>query len=141
MIKERLSEFLIGFIFGSGLLLSGMSDPAKVKAFLDVLGLWDPSLLFVMGGAVIIAFFGFRQAAKRGSGRFGRVIMLSDSKSIDLPLILGSAIFGIGWGLSGFCPGPALVAVGAGDMQAVSFVIAMLGGLAAGRALQSLKTR
>lgn len=141
MIKERISEFLIGFIFGSGLLVSGMADPAKVKGFLDLFGSWDPSLAFVMAGAVIVAFFGFRTAKKHGSGRFGRVIMLTDLKSIDVTLIVGSAIFGIGWGLSGFCPGPALVAFGAGDVQAFLFVIAMIAGLAIEWGYRTLKPR
>lgn len=114
MIRQ-ISEFLIGLVFGFGLLLSGMTDPGKVIGFLDVGGLWDPSLAFVMGGAVVISFFAFRIARGWPASLFGRVIMLTDLKTIDFRLVVGSALFGIGWGLSGFCPGPAIVSLGTGE--------------------------
>jgi len=126
---RRLSEFLIGLIFGIGLMISGLTDPSKVKGFLDIAGNWDPSLAFVMGGAVIVSFAAFRLAAKRRESLFGRVIMLNDTKPIDVKLIAGSVIFGIGWGLSGFCPGPAIVSLGNGEWKAAIFVAAMAGGM------------
>jgi uncharacterized membrane protein YedE/YeeE len=122
----RFSEFAIGLLFGIGLILGGMTNPAKIIGFLDFFGTWDPSLAFVMGGAVTIAFFAFRLAKGRSSSLLGRVIVLDDMKRIDAKLITGSAIFGIGWGLSGFCPGPALVSLGTGEWKTVLFVIAML---------------
>ena len=128
---RRFSEFFVGLLFGLGLIASGMTDPGKVIGFLDITGLWDPSLAFVMGGAVLVGFFAFRFAKMRGASLFGRVIVLSDSQSIDGRLVIGSLIFGVGWGLSGFCPGPAIVSVGAGEWKAVLFVIAMGAGMAA----------
>jgi len=122
---RRVSEFAVGLIFGLGLIVSGMTDPSKVLGFFNVTGAWDPSLAFVMGGAVIIGFFAFRHARDMKASLFGRVIMLNDSKAIDLRLVAGSVIFGIGWGLSGFCPGPAIVSLGAGQSAALIFVVAM----------------
>lgn len=134
---RRLSEFLIGLLFGIGLLVSGMTNPAKVIGFLDIAGSWDPSLMFVMGGAVVIGIFGFRIAKARRESLFGRVISLNDFKTIDASLIVGAAIFGVGWGLSGFCPGPAIAALGTGEWKAVLFVVAM----ALGMGLQALYER
>lgn len=128
MIK-RVSEFLVGLIFGFGLLLSGMTDPAKVIGFLNVTGAWDPSLAFVMGGAVLLSFFAFRISRNWKSSLLGRVIILSDLKMIDIKLIIGSAIFGIGWGLSGFCPGPAIASLASGEIKSFIFVAAMLIGM------------
>jgi uncharacterized protein len=122
---RRVSEFAVGLIFGLGLIVSGMTDPSKVLGFFNVTGAWDPSLAFVMGGAVIIGFFAFRHARDMKASLFGRVIMLNDSKAIDLRLVAGSVIFGIGWGLSGFCPGPAIVSLGTGQSAALIFVVAM----------------
>ncbi len=126
---RRISEFLVGLIFGSGLLLGGMTNPAKVIGFLDLTGNWDPSLAFVMGGAVVIGFFAFRMAKGRKQSLFGRVILLNDLKPIDLKLIAGSVIFGVGWGLSGFCPGPAIASLGTGEWKAGLFVAAMVIGM------------
>jgi uncharacterized membrane protein YedE/YeeE len=126
---RRISEFLIGLVFGSGLLLGGMTDPSKVKGFLDITGIWDPSLAFVMGGAVIVSAIAFRYAKPLKQSLFGRVIMLGDLKAIDLKLVGGSMIFGIGWGLSGFCPGPAIASLGTGEWKAALFVLAMAGGM------------
>lgn len=128
MIK-RVGEFLVGLIFGFGLLLSGMTDTAKVIGFLNVTGAWDPSLAFVMGGAVLLSFFAFRVSRNWRSSLFGRVIILSDLKMIDMKLIIGSAIFGIGWGLSGFCPGPAIASLASGEIKSFIFVAAMLIGM------------
>lgn len=129
MMIKRVSEFLVGLIFGFGLLLSGMTDPAKVIGFLNVTGAWDPSLAFVMGGAVLLSFFAFRISRNWKSSLLGRVIILSDLKMIDIKLIIGSAIFGIGWGLSGFCPGPAIASLASGEIKSFIFVAAMLIGM------------
>jgi len=133
-LTRRISEYLVGLPFGAGLILGGMTNPSKVIGFLDFLGMWDPSLAFVMGGAVVISFLAFRGAKQREFSLFGRVIMLDDSKSIDLRLLLGSALFGIGWGISGFCPGPAIASLGTGEWKVFLFVIAMMiGSWVAGR--------
>jgi len=127
---QRISEFLAGLIFGLGLLVSGMTDPSKVLGFLDVAGSWDPSLMFVMGGGVGVAMVGFYIAQKRNTTLFGGVLHWPEIKHIDPSLVMGSLLFGIGWGLAGFCPGPALVSMAAGQDKAVVFVLAMLAGMA-----------
>lgn len=126
---HRLSEFLIGLVFGLGLLLSGMTDPGKVLGFLDLFGQWDPSLAFVMGGAILVGFFAFALAKKRTSNFLGGALSLPKSTVIDKRLVLGSLLFGAGWGLAGFCPGPALVSMAAGQEKALIFVAAMLIGM------------
>ncbi len=118
-----------GLVFGLGLILSGMTDPGKVIGFLDVAGRWDPSLAFVMGGAVLVGFFAFGLAGKRARTFLGGAMHLPHNRDIDKRLVAGSAVFGIGWGLAGFCPGPALVSFGAGHEKAAVFVAAMLGGM------------
>jgi len=129
MTMKTIGEFLVGLVFGFGLLLSGMTDPAKVIGFLNVTGVWDPSLAFVMGGAVLLSFFAFRISRNWSSSLLGRVIILSDSKYIDAKLVLGSALFGIGWGLSGFCPGPAITSLASGEIKLFIFVAAMMIGM------------
>lgn len=126
---RRLSEFFVGLIFGGGLIISGMTNPAKVIGFLDISGAWDASLMMVMGGAVLVGLFGFRIAKARRESIFGRVINLDNSKPIDVPLVAGAAVFGVGWGLAGFCPGPAIVSLGTGEAKAVVFLIAMIAGM------------
>jgi uncharacterized membrane protein YedE/YeeE len=134
-----LLQFAIGLIFGIGLLVSGMSNPAKVLNFLDLAaiakGSWDPSLMFVMLGAVATTFIGFRLVLKRQRPLLGDAFHLPASNDLDPRTIVGPAIFGIGWGLAGFCPGPAFVALGYGTFASVLFVIAMMIGMAAARAL------
>lgn len=120
---------LSGTIFGFGLILAGMANPAKVLAFLDLAGLWDPSLTFVMGGAILIGLISFTFAKKRTLSLLGHPMHLPTSKTIDRRLVLGSLIFGIGWGIAGICPGPALVLLGIGSLKAVVFVVAMLVGM------------
>lgn len=128
-MKQRISELLIGLVFGLGLILSGMSNPEKVLGFLDLAGNWDPSLAFVMGGGVIVAFIAFTLAKKRTQAFFGDALRLPTAKQIDKKLLIGSLLFGAGWGLAGFCPGPALVSVGAGYSQALILVVAMIVGM------------
>jgi uncharacterized protein len=125
-----LASFLTGLLFGVGLIVSGMTDPSKIIGFLDLAGAWDPSLAFVMGGAVLVSAAGFRLAERRPTSFLGGMRQLPGTRGIDARLVAGSAVFGAGWGLGGFCPGPALVALGAGYDKAVVFVIAMLAGMA-----------
>jgi uncharacterized membrane protein YedE/YeeE len=136
---QRLSEFLVGLIFGIGLILSGMTDPAKVLGFLDLFGLWDPSLAFVMGGAILVGVFAFALAKKRSTNMLGGAMQLPTANQVDKRLILGSLAFGAGWGLAGFCPGPALVSLGAGEIKAAVFVLAMLAGMLAFEVLERLR--
>lgn len=123
------AAFAAGLVFGFGLLLSGMTDPGKVIGFLDVAGAWDPSLAFVMGGALLVAFFAYRLAGRRGTTFLGDALRLPQRRDVDLRLVAGSVVFGIGWGLAGFCPGPAVVSLGAGHAEAAVFVAAMLAGM------------
>jgi len=125
------SAFAAGLVFGSGLVISGMANPAKVLGFLDLAGAWDPSLALVMAGAVAVAAVAFALAGSRASTMLGAPLALPATRDIDRRLVLGSLAFGIGWGLVGFCPGPALVALGAGKLKAIAFVAAMLAGMLA----------
>ena len=131
-----LWSLLAGLIFGYGLVISGMSNPAKVMNFLDIAGIpsgrWDPSLAFVMAGAVAVAFAGFRALRGRKKPAFGDTFHLPTRTAIDMPLIAGSALFGIGWGLSGFCPGPALTSIVSFAPGALVFVVTMIAGLTLG---------
>ena len=126
---HRLSEFFVGLLFGWGLLISGMTDPSKVIGFLDLAGSWDPSLAMVMGGAITVGFFAFGTAKKRTSNFFGGALHLPTSSDIDKRLLLGSLLFGAGWGLAGFCPGPGIVSMADGQPKAVVFVAAMIAGM------------
>lgn len=126
---QRLSEFVVGLLFGLGLMLSGMTDPGKVLGFLDLFGAWDPSLALVMGGAIAVGFFAFALARKRTSNFFGGFLHLPTSNQIDRRLVIGGLVFGAGWGLAGFCPGPALVSMASGQTKGAVFVVAMLAGM------------
>ena len=126
---SRATPFLVGLLFGLGLCLSGMTSPAKVLGFLDLAGAWDPSLAFVMGGAVAVAFVAFRIAVRRGSTLSGRPLHLPEVRATDARLVAGSLIFGVGWGLAGLCPGPAIVDVGFLDGHAALFVLFMAAGM------------
>ena len=128
-MKNRFSEFVVGLVFGLGLIVSGMTDPGKVQGFLDLAGLWDPSLAFVMGGAIAVGIFAFALAKKRTRSVLGGIMHLPSAKDIDRRLVIGSLVFGAGWGLAGFCPGPAIVSAGAGQPKALVFVLAMLAGM------------
>lgn len=131
-----LTSFLVGLIFGTGLILSGMANPAKVLGFLDLAGRWDPSLAFVMAAAIAVATVGFALAKRRTTSLLGLNMTLPAARRIDGRLIGGSVIFGAGWGIAGFCPGPALVALGMGQVKAVIFVASMLAGMAVFEALE-----
>lgn len=125
----HFTAFLSGLIFGLGLILSGMANPAKVQNFLDITGNWDPSLAFVMIGAIAVGLIGFSLAKKRETSLLGKPVQLPTSTRIDRQLVIGSSLFGIGWGLAGICPGPALVTLSAGVAPALIFVISMLFGM------------
>jgi uncharacterized protein len=130
------NAFLCGLVFGLGLILSGMANPAKVLGFLDLAGHWDPSLAFVMAGAIAVATLGFLLARKRRVSVLGAPMQLPTATRIDVRLVGGSLLFGAGWGLAGFCPGPALVNAGSGEPRAWIFVAAMLAGMALHAALE-----
>jgi uncharacterized protein len=134
-----LIQFAIGLVFGLGLLISGMSNPAKVLNFLDLAaigtGSWDPSLMFVMIGAVVTAFIGFRLVLKWPQPILARTFHLPPRRDLDVRIFTGPAIFGIGWGLAGLCPGPAFVALGYGSSAPILFMISMMIGMAGARAL------
>lgn len=121
---------LVGLLFGIGLIVSGMTDPAKVIGFLDLAGTWDPSLGFVMGGAILVGVFAFGAARKRERSLLGAPMRLPTATVIDRGLVLGSLAFGAGWGLAGYCPGPALASLAAGGAKPLLFTLAMLAGMA-----------
>ncbi|MGB2832832.1 MAG: DUF6691 family protein [Methylotenera sp.] len=143
-MKKRLSNttalivaLLSGLIFGLGLILAGMANPAKVLAFLDLAGLWDPTLALVMGGAIAVGFVAFRIAGKRSSSFLGLPMNIPTSRIIDKRLVIGSLVFGIGWGLVGICPAPAFVLLGAGSIKGLVFLVAMLVGMGIFELLES----
>ncbi|MFB0935384.1 MAG: YeeE/YedE family protein [Propionivibrio sp.] len=124
-----LLSLLAGLVFGLGLLISGMTDPAKVLGFLDLAGLWDPSLALVMVGAIAVGLVAFTVVKKRTLSLLGLPVHLPTARQIDRRLIAGGLTFGVGWGLAGICPGPAVVLVGSGDARGLIFVGAMLAGM------------
>ena len=126
---HRVIEFAVGLLFGIGLLLSGMTDPGKIKGFLDLIGPWDPSLALVMGGAVAVGVGAFALARRRTRTWLGGPTLLPTRGDVDRDLVVGNSVFGLGWGLAGFCPGPAVVALGGGHWQAAVFVVAMVAGM------------
>lgn len=128
-MKFSLASLFAGLVFGLGLIVSGMANPEKVLGFLDIAGLWDPSLAFVMGGAIMVGVVAFAVARKRTLSFLGYHMKMPSSTHIDKRLILGGLMFGIGWGIAGFCPGPGLVALGAGEIKAAVFVAAMVAGM------------
>ena len=138
---HRITEFFVGLLFGLGLILSGMTDPSKVLGFLDLFGAWDPSLAFVMGGAIAVGFFAFALARKRATNFLGGALHLLKSNQIDKRLVLGGLTFGAGWGLAGFCPGPSIVSMAAGEIKAVVFVAAMVAGMVIFEVVESMSSR
>lgn len=126
---QILMALILGLIFGLGLIISGMTNPSKVIGFLDIFGRWDPSLALVMVGAISIAFVGFRYSAKQSRSVFGYDISLPTKSQPDRKLIIGSLVFGAGWGLAGFCPGPALTSLLSGGIKPLAFTAAMVVGM------------
>lgn len=131
------AQFLIGLLFGSGLVVAGMSNPEKVLNFLDIAAIatdsWDPSLAIVMAAGVAVTFLGYKLVLRRKRPVFDTRFHLPHARDINVPIVVGPAVFGIGWGLAGFCPGPAFTAVGTGSLHAVLFVLAMMAGMVAAR--------
>ena len=125
-VSRALVALLVGAVFGVGLALAQMTDPLKVLGFLDVAGAWDASLLFVLGGAVLVAAIGFRLALRRAEPQFDARFRLPATRSVDVTLVVGAAIFGVGWGLGGYCPGTAVASLGFGNVEALWVVPAML---------------
>ena len=129
-ILEIASALATGMLFSAGLMVSGMVNPAKVQGFLDLFGRWDPSLALVMAAAVGVGLAGFRWTSVRAQSALGLPMHLPSNRSVDRRLIVGAVVFGIGWGLAGFCPGPAVVALAGGSFKAILFVLSMLAGMA-----------
>lgn len=126
---RKIIAFISGLIFGLGLIIAGMANPAKVLGFLDLFGRWDPSLALVMLGTIATAFLPMQWAQRANTSLSGEPMDLPGNRQIDRRLVIGALIFGTGWGVAGFCPGPALVALGTGMPQALLFVVAMLAGM------------
>lgn len=126
---QILVAAIVGLVFGLGLIISGMANPSKVLNFLDLTGRWDPSLAFVMGGAILVGLMAFRFTTRRTKSLLGDPMRLPTAQHIDRRLVLGGLAFGVGWGLAGFCPGPALVSLASGHAKAVVFTIAMVTGM------------
>jgi uncharacterized protein len=126
---QILSALMVGLVFGIGLIVAGMTNPAKVQGFLDLTGNWDPSLAFVMGGAILVGLVAFRFAGKRERSLLGEAMRLPTATAIDRRLVLGGLAFGAGWGLAGFCPGPALASLATGGIKPLIFSAAMLAGM------------
>ena len=132
---------LTGLVFGTGIAISGMMNPAKVLNFFDVAGTWDPSLAFVMGGALVVAFIGYRLTWRRAAPVFGGRFQIPTTSVIDRRLVGGSALFGIGWGIAGFCPGAAIPALGTGRWEVALFVLAVIAGFVLRRRLPSAQRK
>lgn len=140
-MQRLLLAGLLGLIFGTGIAVSGMINPAKVLNFFDIAGTWDSSLVLVMGSALTVTFIGYRLVFRRDQPVLDQQFHLPTKKELDVPLIAGSAVFGIGWGIAGFCPGGAIPALGLGDISAFGFVGAMIVGILAARSLRPLLTK
>jgi uncharacterized protein len=136
-MAKLIVSLILGVIFGLGIAISGMIDPSKVINFFDIAGTWDPSLAFVMGGGLAVSLIGYRLVLGRGKPLLADAFPLPALKSIDAPLVLGSGLFGIGWGLSGFCPGGSIPALGIGRIEPFLFVGGMIVGMAVARTLQA----
>ena len=132
------TTYIIGLIFGLGILIGGMASPAKVLNFFDFAGTWDPSLAFVMGGAVIVTFIGYRMVLGRPAPVMAQKFHLPSNPTIDAKLVGGSLLFGIGWGIAGFCPGGALPALGTGQIEVFIFIGALIAGIFAAKGLGAM---
>jgi uncharacterized membrane protein YedE/YeeE len=135
--RHLMPAIVAGTLFGAGLTVSGMTDPQRVRGFLDLFGQWDPTLAFVMGGAVLVMAFAWQLRKRLGHPLFAEKFVLPDRSDLDARLILGSALFGIGWGLGGLCPGPAIASLALAPAAMLPFVLAMLAGMAIHRLLSS----
>lgn len=133
-----VSAYLIGLVFGVGIAISGMANPAKVLNFFDVAGSWDPSLILVMGGALVVTFIGYRMVLRRPAPLIDLKFHLPDNSRIDARLLGGAAVFGVGWGIAGFCPGGALPALGTGRIDVFAFVAALIAGIFVAKGLMAL---
>ena len=140
-MNHAIIAFITGVLFALGLGISGMTDPAKVIGFLDVTGAWNPSLTLVMGGGVLVYFVAFRRITRRSAPLFGGKFGIPSRRDLDPKLLAGSALFGIGWGLGGYCPGPALTSAATGAAAPLTFVAAMLLGMAAHSAYNKALSR
>ena len=138
---KLIATYFIGLIFGVGISISGMANPAKVLNFFDIAGTWDPSLIFVMGGALITTFIGYRLVFGRAAPVMAGKFSLPTSRVVDAKLVGGSAVFGVGWGIAGFCPGGALPALGTGRWEVFAFVAAVVVGILLAKFLQTLGGR
>ena len=140
-MQRVVSAAAIGLVFGIGIVISGMANPSKVLNFFDVFGPWDPSLLLVMASALVVTFVGYRFVLRRPAPAFDRTFHVPTKRDLDVPLIAGSALFGIGWGLAGFCPGGAIPALGSGEPGPLIFVAAMIGGILGANVLRAAFAR
>lgn len=136
---KNISGLLAGLVFGIGLTLSQMLNPAKVLAFLDILGNWDPSLAFVMGGALIVTAIGYRLVWQRKKPAFADRFQVPGNRTIDTRLAIGAIMFGIGWGLVGLCPGPAIAALTVGGLPIIGFMAAMIAGMIAYEGIKAIQ--
>jgi uncharacterized membrane protein YedE/YeeE len=137
---KLIATYLIGLVFGTGIAISGMANPAKVLNFFDIVGTWDPSLIFVMGGALVTTFIGYKLVFGRTAPVFESGFSVPTNRTIDARLIGGSAVFGIGWGIAGFCPGGALPALGTGRWEVFAFTAALIAGIFLAKFIQSTGT-
>jgi uncharacterized protein len=128
-VRNIAAGLITGFLFGLGLCVASMTDPAVIQGFLDIAGDWNPTLVFVMAGGVVVTFVGYRMIFPRGRPLWAGKFLLPSASAIDRPLLVGAAIFGIGWGLAGYCPGPAVVSLASGRLEIFLFVLAMLVGM------------
>lgn len=135
-MMRLIGSYIIGLVFGIGISISGMANPAKVVNFFDIAGIWDPSLAFVMGGALIVTFIGYTYVLKRPAPLLDGTFHLPTRKDLDVQLLGGSIVFGVGWGIAGFCPGGALPALGTGVSDVFVFVGAMLVGIHAAKTMK-----
>ncbi|MCC5883111.1 MAG: YeeE/YedE family protein [Halomonas sp.] len=132
---KTLMGYIAGLLFGLGLALAGMTDPARVLGFLDIFGAWDPTLMFVLGGAVVTTFIGYRQVFRRERPVMGETFQLPTRQDLDARLIGGAALFGVGWGLSGYCPGPAIASIAGLTAPLFAMLVAMVAGWFLARAI------
>lgn len=134
-VMKTIAGYAAGLLFGLGLAVSGMTDPARVLGFLDVAGAWDPTLMFVLGGAVMTTFIGYRLVFRRSAPLLGGIFQLPTKRELDAKLLGGAALFGIGWGLSGYCPGPAIASIGGLSLPLIAMLITMVAGWFAAKRL------